>query len=491
VSDKCFCHLNGFEVKDAKARESIGVTPQMFGAVGDGVADDTNAISNMFAYAALADKKVHFPKGEYRTTSAIHVPVVPDIEMDGMIIADHAGIALHLGDEAAYTMNKTIRVNLKKAGDLIDDGSIGLQIVAFARNNVHLQHIKNFATNVKLLSADNGIFFNTFHLDDLNDFAKYGLLLDGQESGWINDNLFIGGSITGTGENAVKLIQSSENVFLKTGMEGAGTKVNIESGSRNTFLYARCERATKSIVFGENAGKENVLISNYAEPEFENNSAFSSNGQTGLGVKNICKYPAVIIPNIDEKKCYTVGNKQCCEYFDFITSSGAEHTEIADGTFTVENGEMVKGKTNAAFYKFDTKKNKRFELDGLNSVFLSVYNDAGQITLTDENWKQYIKAEYGGVPAASTLYGGIIQFTKTLAFEVSADVTQVKIAFKETTYNTNKITGFGIRTMYPCNPIRNEVMALSALPTAGGYPGAKVTVNGALYIHNGTEWKAV
>lgn len=70
MSEKCFCHLNGIAVKDATARKITDnfVTPKMFGAVGNGVADDTEAIRkalNSFSPCVV------FGMGKYRITSKI------------------------------------------------------------------------------------------------------------------------------------------------------------------------------------------------------------------------------------------------------------------------------------------------------------------------------------------------------------------------------------------------------------------------------------
>ena len=71
MEDKCFCHLNGYAVKDATARKITDnfVTPEMYGAKGDGVTDDTNAIQ------ACIDENnnILFPEGTYRITRPLTI----------------------------------------------------------------------------------------------------------------------------------------------------------------------------------------------------------------------------------------------------------------------------------------------------------------------------------------------------------------------------------------------------------------------------------
>lgn len=80
--EKCFCHFNGYEVKDAKARNDISkietnmdnmkiANVKDYGAVGDGVTDDTQAFINALAN----NKNVYVPTGTYLISESITIPL--------------------------------------------------------------------------------------------------------------------------------------------------------------------------------------------------------------------------------------------------------------------------------------------------------------------------------------------------------------------------------------------------------------------------------
>lgn len=75
-------------------------------------------------------------------------------------------------------------------------------------------------------------------------------------------------------------------------------------------------------------------------------------------------------------------------------------------------------------------------------------------------------------------------FNSAEGISVSDDVVKVELIIGDT-----ENTELAILTEYPCNPIVDEVMPVSAIPS-NGYIGEKVSVNGVLYTHNGSEWAA-
>lgn len=64
--------LNGESVNNKLQNMQINITPQLFGAKGDGVTDDTAALNAFFAYNGKTPKVI--PKGTYKTTQTIFIP---------------------------------------------------------------------------------------------------------------------------------------------------------------------------------------------------------------------------------------------------------------------------------------------------------------------------------------------------------------------------------------------------------------------------------
>ena len=94
MDTKCFCHMNGFAVKDADARKRLEyletyATPKMYGAVADGAADDTQAIRDCIKDHGV----VRIPKGSYKITQTIEVGTDKQIVFDkGAKIFVHANV---------------------------------------------------------------------------------------------------------------------------------------------------------------------------------------------------------------------------------------------------------------------------------------------------------------------------------------------------------------------------------------------------------------
>lgn len=87
MAENCFCHFNGYVVKDADARKRLDlienyVTPQMYGAAADGVTDDTEAIQS----AINESSNVLIPEGTYAINGTIMLTGGKTIKMQNKAV---------------------------------------------------------------------------------------------------------------------------------------------------------------------------------------------------------------------------------------------------------------------------------------------------------------------------------------------------------------------------------------------------------------------
>jgi hypothetical protein len=322
-------------------------------------------------------------------------------------------------------------------------------------------------------------------------YAKYGLYLDAGTEGVINENFFVGGSIGKTKDGAgVTIIKGGSNIFLKQGIEGIGTSVHVVNGGGNTFVYTRCEHSTYALVVDE--GGNNTMLSTYPEAVFVNNSHFCTNGITHLGIHNKCKHSAVSVDKFEDDRFLICGIKVVPTYCKAINATtGNIYDNFNSSSLKYENRTWL-STTYAPVFIFDTTKNKRFEFTVDTEVQVNIYDINGRVTLTNENVRQYILVDRAVAPSVNTNYGGGVRLNGStfLGFEVSEEVVKIELVYLGGEFGIAGVTGFNIRTEYPCYPIRDEILTVPSIPT-NGYIGAKVIYNGALHIYNGTEWKPI
>jgi hypothetical protein len=208
------------------------VSVLQFGAVGDGVANDTTAIQAAVNAAGLFGT-VQFPAGVYKTTSTIVVPAIS-------------------GNVAAITFTSPGTATIRPAANLaavftvtgcqcvfenlnIDAGAstttVGIKVTISIFNaslsaTVRSCTINGFSTGLELSGQNYNIFENYFQ----NNTRSIHFIDDGRNSS-ISRNYVLGGSI---GVQFTKVTQQCEgsriidNTFLCTGANGAS--VLIEAG---------------------------------------------------------------------------------------------------------------------------------------------------------------------------------------------------------------------------------------------------------------------
>ena len=80
------------------------VTPQMFGAIADGVSDDTKAINNALEYANDKQRAVVFPKGVYLVTRPITIPSGTDVSGINAVICKNNASTIEVNGTPVNTV---------------------------------------------------------------------------------------------------------------------------------------------------------------------------------------------------------------------------------------------------------------------------------------------------------------------------------------------------------------------------------------------------
>jgi hypothetical protein len=291
-------------VKDAVARNRVAsiVTPQEYGAKGDGVTDDTEALQNALNSADI----VNIGKGTYKITTTLHVPFGKQligesavIKIDSDFVANDIdglpkGIVLFF-DGRKPIFGDEVRGHAKKIGGFVlrndaetvfEDGVIGVYMgypaavsnddskVNYSFTGYHVSDIyaSNFNTCFYLAEAWDNVFTNLHTGGNI----EYALRFCGQSV----NNRFTDCGLYGNGQTGTAIYagynpnysRNSEGCTFENCFIGyCGTGVNLDACLAFNFVNCIIDLLRVNAVHMTDARKchfTNCWVANYTATEY-------------------------------------------------------------------------------------------------------------------------------------------------------------------------------------------------------------------------------
>lgn len=278
------------------------VTPQMFGAVGDGKTDDTNALNLCFA----SGKPVHLVSN-YRTTNTLNL-YNELIGNNFIIFAEHDNDIIVLHDRARIE-DLQINTTTTKKAVIIRDGVRRLQNIM---NKVTLYSSTRTGTGIYIEMNDNSYFA----YNNMNDIIIFnfgiGIHLNAVGTGFIQCN------------NFNNVVNSAKQFILEEGNETNGNLYNISCEGSDDNVRS----VTKGII-------KSFIIDCFSQTfEIKDRGGFEGFTDT-LGVKLNPKTPKVYFNGFMQGNGGYIKNiaGTSLDVFD----GGALHSTVGKGYFKYED----------------------------------------------------------------------------------------------------------------------------------------------------------
>lgn len=273
-------------------KKSVGcVYFEEYGAVGDGVTDDTLAIKAAVSAAQAANKGIASRAKTYLVSDTISIDTtaIPLVDICGTIKGAFINKpVVIIGNDTEVTAGATITCNavgtagfggypISNAGNdwVFDDITmVGVLLKNISRSTIRAS-ASNCGVGVRLLQTVGGCVFNVVTLFQLhNCVIGLDLLADGEA--WVNDNLFFNGNFQI--DSAYSPVNSkticirlsgknnypNNNVFIKPSFETGGLPVYVVKGAYNRTISARMENGEFHTIAKVDAGNYNIFDCGYA-----------------------------------------------------------------------------------------------------------------------------------------------------------------------------------------------------------------------------------
>jgi len=299
--------INSFllSANDSAARSAIEVgspvSVKWFGAVGDGVTDDTAAIQAAADACAASGDLLTGPPGNYLVTSTITINCNCDLQRmtfsaNASSVSPVIRTGLTSGTSIDAQFKQVRRFPIVRNTAKIGTGwsgfsnSVGIDVGNLFDCRLEFTEVTGFGIGIDLGGYNRGVSYNDIFVGRLfNNLVN--LKIGAKESeGWANENNFFGGrfafnSTEGANISGARCIllttvndainsPPNNNVFYKPSVEGDGAEFQIDiQGSFNTIINPRFENTPPKIRFYSataNQTNSNVFMNGYklTQPTF-------------------------------------------------------------------------------------------------------------------------------------------------------------------------------------------------------------------------------
>lgn len=426
----------------------FGVNVKWFGAKGDGINDDTDAIQ-----AAVQHASVFFPKTDssYRTTDTINVPSsIKILTMDSAISIDAVDVpAMVIGAPGETIGTAILKIEVVRAvvSDWTNENSIGVKIIN--ANTCDISNINSIGNTIGVMCmGDSGGFVhNKITLGSLLN-NKIGIDLTNNSTsglGWCNDNSFYKGKFlqfneTNLGKERIGVritsqdggyLNNNKNVFHDPSFElkeasadpESATPVLIEHGQLNFFHNCRHEGNGEIFIRTLNDSQSNYV-----------DIGFGPTITSDRAVEDLGNHPSTYLINrvfdirdsSPRKLVYESGDlsKRVSQYdattvylenelFGVISSNSGVYKSRA-GITRNEEGILLSGGRGIAV-RVSTTVVKRFVINRVNNInsvsagrtAIRCYDALGNILTGTDPY--YVKGLSSYTPAYNTNFGGCYQ----------------------------------------------------------------------------------
>ena len=500
-----------FEIVDDFARKRFNdyVTPEMFGAKGDGIADDTIALQSAADYSYLSNIDLYCCK-KYKTSDTITLKKTTIIDGEIQYYGTETAIIIE-GRNNNIDWGNRFRIHVSNKGETSVD-SIGVKIININNAWFEINRIEEFYNSVMFVGDGGGCAYNKIFINILYNFHT-GLILRNNNNGYVNENIFYGGrfarkkayeseSIGVLMESIDGLHVNQNNTFINPCIEANNICFYLKYGRNTNVVNLRSEGSIYALKADE-PSYGNIIEVAYGTYAIDSPDAINkilTYRQDRIGERfNKVAFDSGDLSNI----CASNGSGASCPNL-YLYKHGIGKNPIMPSVQRHEKGlEFMSGGYGFAGIMIDVNDSNLFELflDAIGTVNFGIIQLDSNDAIIDEIPTQYLsynlfESSQGASKIGVDHYYQSGKYSDPYVFSVNPNCVKFYM-FAKYSGTGNILRRMKIYTDNNASYERlNNDLILDSIPTSAGYNGQFVKAQtpttsciGWIYFNN--KWNIV